>query len=255
MNLNLALNHHHLGSYRFADLQFRATVSGSVSRLDCQYSHLKTFWTVWLVSYSQVSHSFWSVRIFFTQVWAKIASLLHHNKLTNLEATQVQNSYLYLKSFLRSSVCTILIPYYIKTVWEMVKSPHVTVLPKSVGKRSSEKHEADTQHTCLQSIWFHSSWNIATAAVHYRTSALDVTCNRTSWWCFVVSLWPHRIKPKEPKLGTVDDEKVPTLCFPNRRESTTGAGRARQALPSLFSLKIWLVPRQDPGISILMLIY
>ena len=113
----------------------------------------------------------------------------------------------------------------------MVKSPHVTVLPKSVGKRGSEKHEADTQHTCLQSIWFHSSWNIATAAVHYRTSALDVTCNRTSWWCFVVSLWPHRIGPKEPMM-----RKYLLLCFPNRRESTTDQYAALTSLSLLANI-------------------
>ena len=124
-------------------------------------------------------------------------------------------------AILLHNICPVCIKVH-KSCWEMVKSPHVAAISKSQGKLGSEKQgQIHTQHTCQEPIWFHSSRNIATA-FPYRTSALDVTCNRRSWWCFVVSLWAHRSEPthdKEQKMGIWDEKAY----FPNIRESTSVA--------------------------------
>ena len=58
---------------------------------------------------------------------------------------------------------------------------------------------ADT-HTCQEPIWFHSSWNIATA-FHYRTSSPDVTCDRSNiieilfCSCFVCTMCTITLNP------------------------------------------------------------
>ena len=136
-----------------------------------------------------------------------------------------------------------------KLCWRMVKSPHVTAIPKSLSKLGSEKHGRH-RHTHKM-----SETNLIPFFLEYRyclplsdiCPGRHVQSDIMMMFCCLFVTTSHQ--SKEQKIGIVD-EKVP-IVIPKQGKYN----RARDSIAVSLSGQIWLVQRQDPGISILMLIY